>query len=43
MAAGGYNSYPAAPEVMRDAPGEFTLVRRRQTLEQLLANEVVPE
>ena len=43
MAAGGYNSYPAAPEVMRDAPGEFRLARRRQTLEQLVANEVTPE
>jgi diaminopimelate decarboxylase len=43
MAAVGYNSYPAAPEVMRDAPCEFRLARRRQTLEQLLASEVVPE
>jgi diaminopimelate decarboxylase len=43
MAAAGYNSYPMAPEVMRDAPGDFRLARRRQTLEQLLANEVAPE
>jgi len=40
MAAIGYNSYPAAPEVMRDAPGEFRVARRRQTLEQMLANDV---
>jgi diaminopimelate decarboxylase len=40
MATTNYNSYPAAPEVMRDAPGQFRLLRRRQTLEQMLANEV---
>jgi diaminopimelate decarboxylase len=40
MAAVGYNSYPTAPEVMRDAPGEFRVARRRQTLEQMLANDV---
>lgn len=43
MAAVNYNSYPAAPEVMRDATGEFRIVRRRQTLEQLVANEVAAE
>ncbi len=43
MAAVNYNSYPAAPEVMRDATGEFRIVRRRQTLEQLVANEAAAE
>jgi diaminopimelate decarboxylase len=43
MATAGYNSYPAAPEVVRDGPGSFRLARRRQSLEQLLANEVVPD
>ncbi|HEU4725785.1 MAG TPA: diaminopimelate decarboxylase [Candidatus Eisenbacteria bacterium] len=43
MAATNYNSYPAAPEVMRTAPGEFRLVRRRQTLEQVVLNEVVED
>ena len=43
MAATGYNSYPAAAEVMRVAAGEFTLARRRQTLEQALSNEVEAE
>lgn len=42
MAAIGYNSYPAAPEVMREAPGEFRPARRRQTLEQAIANEIGP-
>src|SRR5262249_17125886 len=35
------NSHPQAPEVMRELDGSLRLVRRRQTLEQLLANEVV--
>jgi len=39
MSTTNYNSYSAAPEVMREAEGRFRLVRRRQTLEQLLANE----
>jgi diaminopimelate decarboxylase len=40
MAAANYNSYPAAPEVLREAEGSFRLVRRRQTLDQVVANEV---
>jgi diaminopimelate decarboxylase len=40
MAAVGYNSYPAAPEVMRDGPGEFRLTRRRQDLTHILGNEI---
>ncbi|MEK7316892.1 MAG: diaminopimelate decarboxylase [Candidatus Eisenbacteria bacterium] len=43
MAAVNYNSYPTAPEVMREGAGEFRLVRRRQTLEQMAANEVTAE
>jgi len=39
MAAANYNSLPAAPEVLRDGEGVFRLVRRRQTLDQVLANE----
>jgi len=39
MSTINYNSYPAAPEVIRDSEGQFRLVRRRQTLEQMLANE----
>jgi diaminopimelate decarboxylase len=40
MSTANYNSYSAAPEVLRERDGRLRLVRRRQTLEQLLANEV---
>jgi diaminopimelate decarboxylase len=40
MSTSHYNSYPEAPEVLREADGRFRLVRRRQTLTQVLANEV---
>mmetsp|Transcript_9207 Transcript_9207/g.27552 ORF Transcript_9207/g.27552 Transcript_9207/m.27552 type:complete len:452 (+) Transcript_9207:104-1459(+) len=40
MSTAGYNSFPTAPEVMKDAGGAFHLVRKRSTLEQLLSNEV---
>ncbi|HJQ85565.1 MAG TPA: diaminopimelate decarboxylase [Candidatus Binatia bacterium] len=39
MSTHNYNSYPDAPEVLREGEGRFRLVRRRQTLDQLLANE----
>jgi len=40
MSTSNYNSYPTAPEVMREGQGRFRLVRRRETLDQLLSNEV---
>src|SRR6266849_468422 len=40
MSTAGYNSYGQAPEVLRELDGSLRLVRQRQTLEQLLANEV---
>ena len=40
MSTAGYNSFPTAPEVLRDASGGFHLVRKRSTLDQLLQNEV---
>lgn len=43
MASKNYNSFPEAPEVLLGTGGEFHLVRRRQTLEQVLQNEVLPE
>ncbi len=43
MSAKNYNSFPEAAEVLRGADGEFRLIRRRQSLEQILANEVLPE
>jgi len=43
MAAKNYNSFPEAPEVLLDRAGEVHLLRRRQTLDQLLANEELPD
>lgn len=42
MSAKNYNSFPEAPEVLLGADGSPTLIRRRQTLEQMLANEILP-
>ncbi len=39
MAARNYNSFPAAPEVLRTADGGTRLLRRRQTLEDVLREE----
>jgi diaminopimelate decarboxylase len=40
MAAKNYNSFPEAPEVLVRGDGSFALTRRRQTLEQILENEI---
>ena len=40
MATINYNSYPQAPEVMLEEDGTLRLLRRRQLLEQVWANEV---
>lgn len=40
MAAKNYNSIPAAPEVMRETGGALVLVRRRQTPEDVVRDEV---
>ena len=40
MSTINYNSYPAAPEVLRESEGSFRLVRRRQTIEEMTAGEV---
>jgi diaminopimelate decarboxylase len=40
MATINYNSYPQAPEVMREPDGALRLLRRRQRLEQIWENEV---
>jgi diaminopimelate decarboxylase len=40
MSAKNYNSFPEAPEVLVRESGELVLIRRRQTLEQVLQNEV---
>lgn len=43
MSTKNYNSFPEAPEVLLGTDGRFHLLRRRQTLDQVLQNEVVPE
>ena len=43
MAAKNYNSFPEAPEVLLDNSGDLHLLRRRQTLEQVLENEIIPD
>lgn len=40
MSAGNYNSFPLAAEVLLRTDGSVQLIRRRQTLEHMLANEV---
>ena len=40
MSAKNYNSFPEAPEVLLRQNGELALIRRRQTLQQILENEV---
>jgi len=42
MAAKNYNSFPEAAEVMISGNGSVELIRKRQTLDQLLQNEVTP-
>lgn len=40
MNAKNYNSFPEAAEVLVDASGSFHLIRQRQTMDHMLANEV---
>lgn len=39
MSTKNYNSFPEAPEVLLTRNGDLRLIRKRQTLDQLLANE----
>jgi diaminopimelate decarboxylase len=41
MATKNYNSFPEAAEVLLDHDGQPRLIRKRQSLDQLLANEVL--
>ena len=43
MSAKNYNSFPEAPEVLVDRDGSLHAVRQRQTLDQIVANEVMPQ
>ncbi|HXJ32706.1 MAG TPA: diaminopimelate decarboxylase [Candidatus Eisenbacteria bacterium] len=40
MSTINYNTYPQAPEVMLETGGKLRLLRKRQTLDQILQNEV---
>ena len=42
MAAKNYNSFPEVPEVMICRDGSVELIRKRQTLDQVMQNEVLP-
>lgn len=42
MAAKNYNSFPEAAEVLRKMDGRLALIRKRQTFDQIIENEVVP-
>jgi diaminopimelate decarboxylase len=42
MASKNYNSFPEAAEVMILTDGSVQLIRQRQTLEQVVQNEVLP-
>ena len=41
MSTKNYNSFPEAPELLVDKNGDAHLIRKRQTLEQILENELV--
>jgi diaminopimelate decarboxylase len=40
MSAKNYNSFPEAAEILLRPDQSFQLIRRRQTLEQVVANEI---
>jgi diaminopimelate decarboxylase len=42
MAAKNYNSFPEAAEVMISTDGSVEVIRKRQTLDQVVQNEVMP-
>lgn len=43
MPAKNYNSFPEAAEVLINASGKATLIRRRQTLDQMIQNEIAED
>ncbi|MDX2111565.1 MAG: diaminopimelate decarboxylase [Verrucomicrobiota bacterium] len=42
MPAKNYNSFPEIAEVLKEESGAFTLIRKKQTLEQVVQNEILP-
>jgi diaminopimelate decarboxylase len=43
MSMKNFNSYPEAPEVLRRQDGSFTVIRERQSIDQIVANERIPD
>ncbi len=43
MSAKNYNSFPEVAEILRRGPGQFDVIRQRQSPESVYANEVLPE
>ncbi|MBN2311132.1 MAG: diaminopimelate decarboxylase, partial [Candidatus Hydrogenedentes bacterium] len=41
MASKNYNSFPEAPELLATRTGAFRLIRKRQTIDQITANEII--
>lgn len=42
MSAKNYNSFPEAAEVLKKSDGTLAFIRKRQTFDQIVENEVVP-
>ena len=42
MSAKNYNSFPEAAEVLKKEDGRLAQIRKRQTFDQIIENEVVP-
>ena len=42
MSAKNYNSFPESPEVLLRTDGSTALIRKRQTLDQIMENEILP-
>lgn len=43
MAMKNFNSYPEAPEILRRGEGRYDLIRIRQLIDQVIANEQIPQ
>ncbi len=42
MAMKNFNSYPEAAEILKRQDGSFTVIRERQSMDQIVANERIP-
>lgn len=43
MSMKNFNSYPEAPEILRRLDGSFAVIRERQSIEQIVVNERIPD